>query len=91
MASASGNLGLPRGVAIDGQGRVYVGRLHRAGRVRVRDRHARREAASTTSASSGARAIGNGAFQFPNGVTVDGRGRVYVADTGNDRVQVWSY
>ncbi len=30
-------------------------------------------------------------FQYPNSVAVDARGRVYVADTFNDRVQIWSY
>ena len=33
----------------------------------------------------------DGAFEFPNGIAVDGRGRVYVADWNNDRIQVWSY
>ena len=28
---------------------------------------------------------------FPMGIAVDGRGRVYIADTANDRVQIWSY
>ena len=35
--------------------------------------------------------VGDGQFQYPNGIAVDGRGRVYVADSFNDRVQVWSY
>jgi sugar lactone lactonase YvrE len=35
--------------------------------------------------------VQDGQFEFPNGVAVDTRGRVYVADTVNDRVQVWSY
>ena len=50
-----------------------------------------RAAASSTSASSVDEGIGNGTFQYPNGIAVDGRGRIYVADSGNDRVQVWSY
>ena len=47
--------------------------------------------ASTTSASSAAEGVADGPFEFPNGVAVDARGRVYVADTFNDRVQIWSY
>ena len=39
----------------------------------------------------GGQGASNGTFQFPNGVAVDARGRLYVADSGNDRVQVWSY
>jgi sugar lactone lactonase YvrE len=35
--------------------------------------------------------ISDAQFQFPNGMAVDGRGRVYVADTFNNRVQIWSY
>jgi sugar lactone lactonase YvrE len=30
-------------------------------------------------------------FEYPNSVAIDARGRVYVADTFNDRVQIWSY
>ena len=86
-----GNLGLPRGVAIDDKGRVYVADATRPGRVRLRHATSRASAASTSSASSGARASANGTFQFPNGIAVDARGRVYVTDSGNDRVQVWSY
>ena len=41
--------------------------------------------------SFGTQGVGEGAFDYPNGVAVDGRGRIYVADSANDRVQVWSY
>ena len=41
--------------------------------------------------SSDLEGVSNGTFQYPNGIAVDGRGRVYVTDGGNDRVQVWSY
>jgi len=33
---------------------------------------------------------GNGQFYYPNGITVDGSGNVYVADTHNSRVQKFS-
>jgi DNA-binding beta-propeller fold protein YncE len=33
---------------------------------------------------------GNGQFNRPYGVAVDGGGHVYVADTGNNRVQVFT-
>jgi sugar lactone lactonase YvrE len=39
----------------------------------------------------GGEGVADGLFQYPNGVAVDGRGRVYVADTVNNRIQVWSY
>jgi DNA-binding beta-propeller fold protein YncE len=35
--------------------------------------------------------VADGEFQYPIGAAVDDRGRVYVADTANNRVQVWSY
>src|SRR5262249_7691545 len=38
----------------------------------------------TTWGSSGS---GDGQFSFPEGVATDGSGNVYVADTGNDRIQ----
>jgi DNA-binding beta-propeller fold protein YncE len=41
--------------------------------------------------SFGEPGISDAQFQFLNGVAVDGRGRVYVADTFNDRIQIWSY
>lgn len=33
----------------------------------------------------------DGQFAFPNGVAADGRGRIYVSDTSNNRIQMWSY
>jgi sugar lactone lactonase YvrE len=31
------------------------------------------------------------AFQFPNGLALDGHGQVYVTDRANGRVQIWKY
>jgi hypothetical protein len=28
---------------------------------------------------------------FPNGVTAEGHGRLFVSDTSNDRIQIWGY
>jgi DNA-binding beta-propeller fold protein YncE len=39
----------------------------------------------------GGEGVSDGTFEYPNSVAVDARGRVYVADTFNDRVQIWSY
>jgi sugar lactone lactonase YvrE len=41
--------------------------------------------------SFGESGVADGEFAFPIGVAVDDRGRVYIADTANNRVQVWSY
>jgi sugar lactone lactonase YvrE len=42
-------------------------------------------------ADFGTEGIRDGAFEFPNGVAVDERARVYVTDRENNRVQVWGY
>ena len=41
--------------------------------------------------SFGSQGVANGQFSYPNGIAVDGRGRLYIADSTNDRVQLWSY
>ena len=38
----------------------------------------------------GREGTGDGEFHYPLGVAVDGAGRVYVADSGNDRIQVFA-
>jgi sugar lactone lactonase YvrE len=39
----------------------------------------------------GTEGIADGTFAYPNGIAVDGRGRLYIADSSNNRVQLWSY
>jgi sugar lactone lactonase YvrE len=88
--SGEGNLGLPRGVAVDGAGRVFVGDATGQG-VFVFRAPTSDERRLDFIGFFGGEGTGDGQFEFPNGVAVDGRGRVYVADTVNDRAQVWSY
>jgi len=88
--SSSGNLGLPRGLAIDNQGRVFV--VDSTGQVVavyavLKEGDRRPEFLGFF----GGEGRGDGQFAFPMGAAVDDRGRVYVADTSNGRVQVWSY
>ncbi len=85
-----GDLGLPRGLAVDDQGRMFVAdttdhmvRLFTLG-------------SSPTDhpgyvASFGDEGHDDGKFTFPNGVAADTRGRVYVADRENNRIEVWGY
>ncbi len=85
-----GDLGLPRGLAVDDQNRMFVAdttdhmvRLFTLG-------------ASPTDhpeyvASFGDEGHDDGKFTFPNGVATDTRGRVYVADRENNRIEVWGY
>ncbi|HEX2808615.1 MAG TPA: SBBP repeat-containing protein, partial [Kineosporiaceae bacterium] len=88
--SGQGNLGLPRGLAVDGSGRVFVADSTGQGVFIYR---------APSGASQrldflgyiGGEGVADGLFEYPNSVAVDARGRVYVADTFNDRVQIWSY
>ncbi len=88
--TGTGNLGLPRGVAIDGQGRVYV--VDSSGQaVFVYGRYEEGATGLDYLGSFGSQGVANGAFSYPNGISVDERGRLYIADSGNNRVQLWSY
>ncbi len=88
--AGEGNLGLPRGVALDGQGRVYV--ADSTGHtVFVFGRYQEGSSRLEYLGSFGSQGSGDGAFAYPNGITVDARGRLYIADSANNRVQLWSY
>lgn len=73
----------PAGVAVDGQGNVYV-----ADGTNYRIRKISPAGVVTTLAGSGARGFADGAaataqFDLPNGIAVDRQGNVYVADGSN--------
>ena len=85
-----GDLGLPRGLAIDDQGRIYV--------VDTTDHMVRtyRRIDPVTAAppfvgSFGEQGIEDGRFMYPNGLAVDARARIYVADRENNRIQIWGF
>jgi tripartite motif-containing protein 71 len=84
-----GNLGLPRGVVVAGE-RVFVADNTAQGVFAYRP-IPEGEKAPPYIGTFGSEGVGDGQFQFPNGIAADGRGRLYVTDFGNDRVQVWSY
>jgi DNA-binding beta-propeller fold protein YncE len=88
--SSEGNLGLPRGVAIDGSGRAFVVDTM-SHSVFVYRGSAEDGASLDYLGFFGSQGVEDGLFRYPGSVAVDARGRVYVADTSNDRVQVWSY
>ncbi|HEY8134421.1 MAG TPA: hypothetical protein VIF08_00150 [Candidatus Limnocylindrales bacterium] len=87
---AAGDLGMPRGLEIDDQGRLYVvdNTDHS---IKVYRTSADPVALPEFLGSFGEPGIGEGMFRFPNAVATDTRGRLYVADWNNDRVQVWTY
>jgi DNA-binding beta-propeller fold protein YncE len=84
-----GDLGLPRGVAVDESGRLYV--------VDTADHQVRVYliGSSTTTpkyvASFGTEGQLDGTFEYPNGIATDKRAHIYVTDRENNRVQVWGY
>jgi DNA-binding beta-propeller fold protein YncE len=85
-----GNLGLPRGLAVDGQDRVFIADATGQGVFIYRvpsDDSSRLEYLGFI----GGEGVVDARFEYPNSVAVDARGRLYVADTFNDRVQIWSY
>jgi len=88
--SGEGNLGLPRGVAVDAQGRVYV--VDSSGQtVFVYGQYQEGTERLDYLGTFGTEGIADGAFAYPNGIAVDGRGRLYISDSSNNRVQLWSY
>lgn len=81
------SLSLPRGAAIDGRDCLYV--VDAVGQdVKVYDVSGVRPDFLFAFGSWGA---GNGQFNYPNDITIDVTGRLYITDRENDRVQVWLY
>jgi DNA-binding beta-propeller fold protein YncE len=87
---AEGNLGLPVGIAFDDQGRVLVADSS-ASRVQAYAQIVAGESGPRYINAFGEKGSGDANFSFPNGLAADGRGRIYVADWGNDRLEIWSY
>jgi tripartite motif-containing protein 71 len=84
-----GDLGLPRGAAVDDAGRLFVADTsdHQV-RVYTIDKS---KAVPAYVGSFGTEGSTDGAFEYPNGVATDTRAHVYVTDRENNRVQVWGY
>jgi tripartite motif-containing protein 71 len=88
--SGQGNLGLPRGLAVDGQGRVFVADTTGQGVFIYRAPSGEGRSLDFLGYVGG-EGVADARFEYPNSVAVDARGRLYVADTFNNRVQIWSY
>ena len=85
-----GDLGLPRGTAIDTKNRLYVVDTS-AHEVKVYRIAPGKAALPTFIGTFGQEGQLDGTFEYPNGVATDSSSRVYVTDRENNRVQVWSY
>ena len=85
-----GDLGMPRGVAVDDASRLFVADTvdHM---VRVYDVGDSKTATPKYIGSFGAMGQADGMFQYPNGVATDTHAQVYITDRDNNRVQVWGY
>jgi len=84
-----GDLGLPRGVAVDGAGRLFVAdTADHMVRLYVVDKS---KATPTYVGSFGGEGQLDGTFEYPNGVATDKRAHIYITDRENNRVQVWGY
>lgn len=82
--NAAGDFSLPRGVAADGEGHIYVVDSQFEN-VQIFDVEGRLLMAF------GEGGEGRGQFSLPSGVAIDARDRIWVADGGNHRVQVFQY
>jgi DNA-binding beta-propeller fold protein YncE len=84
-----GDLGMPRGAAVDDAGRLFV--------VDTADHMVRAYTVGKSGAvpayigSFGGEGQLDGTFEYPNGVATDTRAHIYVTDRENNRVQVWGY
>lgn len=85
-----GDLGLPRGVAVDPEGRwVVVDTTNHWVHAYTLDDPASHRVAYV--GRFGDEGIADGQFEYPNGIAADSRSNVYVTDRENGRVQVWSW
>lgn len=84
-----GDLGLPRGVAIHDSRLYVVDTMSHT--IKVYGISEGQSKPPSYIGSFGVEGIGNGQFQYPNGVAIGSDGHIYVTDRENDRVQVWTY
>lgn len=85
LGDFSEGVGFPRGIEIEGSYLYVVDTFGHLVRVYDLSQGARQVFAF------GERGVGDGEFNFPNGLALDSAGRVYITDRENNRVQVWSY
>lgn len=76
--------GIPRGLALDSTGRLYVAdpAAHTIDLYSGKGEHL---------TSFGGSGIAPGQFNFPQDVAIDGQGRIFVSDRDNNQVQVWGF
>lgn len=80
-------LSLPRGAAMDGRDRLHVVDAVQQS-VKVYDVSGEEPSFLFAFGDWGTK---DGEFNYPVDITLDGTGRLYIADRENNRIQVWSY
>lgn len=78
------SFGMVRGLAVDKLGRLYVVDSL-AGTVRVFDKD------GAFLFSFGEQGFGDGEMLYPTQIFIDNSGKIFIADWGNNRIQVWGY
>ena len=76
--------GVPRGIALDSQQRLYVADAL-AHTIAVYDPKGK------LLTQFGERGFGPGQFNYPNDIVIDKNGRIYITDRENNQVQVWGW
>ena len=87
--AADGELSLPRGLAIDDRNRLYVADAINQ-HVQVYDLGQIGSEGIKHVGTFGIEGSGDGQFEYPNGAAADTRGRVYITDRVNNRLQAWT-
>ncbi len=80
----AGQLAFPRSIAVAPSGDVYVSEYGPADRIQCFGQDGQ-----TFRFTFGSRGTGEGQFDRAEGIGVDSKGRVYVADSGNHRIQIF--
>jgi DNA-binding beta-propeller fold protein YncE len=83
-------LGLPRGITVDDRGRIYIVDTTNQD-IQVFAPGDSPTGLPEYSYSFGEEGTSEGSFEYPNGIAIDSRSRLYITDRENNRLQVWSY
>ncbi|MBI3647631.1 MAG: hypothetical protein HY240_02560, partial [Actinobacteria bacterium] len=84
FGSSDGQFNKPQGIAVDGSGDIYVADTSNN---RIQEFSAPGVWVRTWGSSAPSAGSATGAFRSPKGLAIDGSGNVWVADSGNNRIQ----